>query len=157
MKSDGTAVLKNFKSAWCEARKAVGGRCRKRMTEQRLYAAFAGLRLTGMKRLRTDRLTPVRLERHGRCVDPPCSGAFRGERPADRFGKVCRNHPIYSCAWRVPSHARPGNLVRSGTKQPYWCACSAEDKARHFRTCKRCSEDPGPDPISMHWGILHSR
>ena len=48
MKSDGTAVLKNFKSAWCEARKAVGGRCRKRMTEQRLYAAFAGLRLTGM-------------------------------------------------------------------------------------------------------------
>jgi len=92
MKSDGTAVLKNFKSAWCEAQKAVGGRCRKRMTEQRLYAAFAGLRLTGMKRLRTDRLTPVRLERHGRCVDPPCSGAFRGERPADRFGKVCRKY-----------------------------------------------------------------
>ena len=89
MKSDGTAVLKNFKSAWCNAQKAVGGRCRKRMTEQRLYAAFAGLRLTGMKRLRTNRLTPVRLERHGRCVDPPCSGAYRGERPADRFGKVC--------------------------------------------------------------------
>ena len=53
--------------------------------------------------------------------------------------------------------AGPGNLVRSGTKQPYWCACSAEDKARHFRTCKRRSEDPGPDSISVHWGILHSR
>ena len=36
-------------------------------------------------------------------------------------------------------------------------ACSAEDKARHFRTCKRRSEDPGPDSISVHWGILHSR
>lgn len=73
-----------------------------------------------------------------------------------KFCNSC-NHPIYSCAWRVPSHARPGNLVRSGTKQPYWCACSAEDKARHFRTCKRRSEDPGPDSISVHWGILHSR
>ena len=65
-----------------------------------------------------------------------------------KFCNSC-NHPIYSCAWRVPSHARPGNLVRSGTKQPYWCACSAEDKARHFRTCKRRSEDPGPDSISV--------
>ena len=181
MKSDGTAVLKNFKSAWCEAQKAVGGRCRKRMTEQRLYAASAGLRLTGMKRLRTDRLTPIRLERHGQCEDPPCSEAYRGERRqtalvksaantntaranaervrAAQEAKFCNscNHPIYSCAWRVPSHARPGNLVRSGTKQPYWCACSAEDKARHFRTCKRRSEDPGPDSISVHWGILHSR
>lgn len=73
-----------------------------------------------------------------------------------KFCNSC-NHPIYSCAWRVPSHARPGNLVRSGTKQPYWCACSAEDKARHFRTCKRRSEDPGLDSISVHWGILHSR
>lgn len=69
-----------------------------------------------------------------------------------KFCNSC-NHPIYSCAWRVPSHARPGNLVRSGTKQPYWCACSAEDKARHFRTCKRRSEDPGPDSISVHWGF----
>ncbi len=78
---------------------------------------------------------------------------------ATQEAKFCNscNHPIYSCAWRVPSHARPGNLVRSGTKQPYWCACSAEDKARHFRTCRRRSEDPGPDSISAHWGILHSR
>lgn len=57
-----------------------------------------------------------------------------------KFCNSC-NHPIYSCAWRVPSHARPGNLVRSGTKQPYWCACSAEDKARHFHfqafVCRR--------------------
>lgn len=58
----------------------------------------------------------------------PTGGAGSGEAI---FCKSAAPH-LYSQAWRVPSHARPGNLVRSGTKQPYRCACSAEDKARHF-------------------------
>lgn len=87
------ALEKILKSKWWKALK------KESLTKKRLFPA----KNTNFHNVERCALHPVNERLRKRCF---CKNEF---------------FPLWYRSWRVPSHAVPRNLVRSGTKQPYWC------------------------------------